>query len=856
MNKVETRKNIIIIITVLCFFSLFLFSWITNGGVTSYGLYSEIDGQGFAWTSKFLVEWGRKLDINTLNPFQGMGSVFLPVNPWWNPGALVMDLPTSHLTNSLISYAIYWAEIFIAIYFLAKTTGLNKIESILASEIFVLYLFPPFSAYFNTIPYFSLAPIYAHLFAIISIITISFVKLGEGSTRRNIFLVFLLIFMTYVIAMVGGFGIIPCFPIYALFVLGFALQKRNRRQLLWQMLTISLIICLFLVTHAYHYYKDTLGYVSASVGTSKKIAFSIPTVWREHTSIFYGSPPLFSYLHVFALLGALVGIFCQRGKYRWIACSFVFIVLMPDTLNFLFANGIVSGSISQINFAYYLWSAYPLYGIFAVILMSFLWHLMAQIMSFAVNKIAKGSSKINSVFHSFSINYLILLAPFILPALAFYIWFGNFSKSSEHVKEPSRTPIVNYLETQIGLKPGDIFRGTTISYFASKDAPLRQAIIHVIESPYDVDPRFSMSHYILSREFLNRRFNNRHMFSDLWNFNIPTLEEYTPWISLPMYVFFGKMLAEKRDILERHFLNVYKLDLKVLRSLGTRFIITDKILNDKDVSLVMVENQQLTKPNDGYIDYNVSTSAGKIFENLINKYSHGTVARADFIREFNDKLAEIYPAMQQDREKTINFLYSAINSALAEKSDVLIWSQMDLKKIKRYYDIVLFMWMGSPPLYLYEIRNPNLASFSPTKVIQINSADKLFSQMSKPDFSFEQSIIIQNKLPANIVSHLLMANNTQMRYERNAVQVKAESKGWSILLLPLQYSHCFRISNMTASSNDREPVRLIRANLVNGALLFNGNIDVKLKFAFGIGKNVNCRKKDIQDMRNLGLIVG
>lgn len=822
--------------------------------MSGHGLYSEVDGQTFAWIGKFLIGWGKPFDMNTLNPFEGMGSVFIPVNSWWNPGAFVLGLPTNKLISFVLSYSIYWIEIFFSIYFLAKTTGLNKIESILAAELYVLFLFPPFSAYFNTSPIFSLVPLYAHLLASISLMTITYAKLGESENVRNLFLVFFFALAGFIVIMSTGFGFVPAVPIYTLLFLGFTIQNFNRQQLLWKMGALSFLACLFFIMHGSLYYEGLLGYIASSARGVKAISFALPKIWQKHTSIFYGPPPLVSFLHIFALLGGLIGIFCQRGKYRWIAISFVLIVLLPDVVGFFFENGIISGTITNIGISYYVWNAYPLYCIFFIIFISFLWRVVVRTIEFLANNpfdfIKANSTKI-TVFHSV-LHYLKLLIPLIIiPVLGIKIWFGNFYENRVPLIEPSKTPIVAYLENKIGLKPGDTFRGTTAEYFASKNSPLRQ--INYQFEIKDGDSYYTANHYITAREFLNRRFKNRHMLSDLWNYNIPTLEEYAHLVSKPMYFFFNKMLANEGDVAHGLFLNIYKLNLKVLRAMGVRYLISDKNLHEKDLSLVMIEKQTIMSEN-SYTDFNLSISAKKVFEELEEKYKHDIISSAIFKKEFKNKLDKIHPAMQEDKEKIFNYLDVSINSALVENPDRPNWSHTDLEKIKNIFKIVIFSWAVSPPLYLYEIKSPNLATFSPIHIIKANSGKELFFQMAKSNFSFEKSVVVQEAIPTNIANHLVKAINSKMGFERNAVRVESESAGWSILLLPLQYSHCFRVIEMAPSSAGHAAARLIRANLIHAALLFKGKMDVKLSFVFGIGRNTHCRAKDMQDLQTLGLL--
>lgn len=848
-----TKENLTIGTAIFCFFLLFLLSWIKDGGAWVFGLYSEVDGQFFAWTSKYLLLWGTPFDMNTLNPFGGMISIFTPVNSWWNPASLPLGLQSSKLINFALSYSIYWLEIFFAIYFLAKITGLNKIEALLAAEIFVLLVFPPFSAHYNSTPLYSLVPVFAHILALMCMLTVFYAHLGTGTIGRNLMFVALFVLTSFLVIMGGGLGFIPCIPIYALLLLGFTLHKFNKQKLLWQIGSVTLVFCLFFLAHCQLYYQGTVGYVAPALVAVKAIAFALPKTLQKHRSIFYGAPPLFSFLNIFALLGSLVGIFYRQGKYKWLAVSFVFIVLLPEVMGFFIENGIISGSISNIGIDYYVWDSYPVYCIAAVIFVSFLWQQLIKLTHFFTTRFSL--EKLNP--QSFSFGFLALFIPFIVPALAIHLWFGSMAKNATPLKEPSRTPIVAYLENQIALVPGGNFKGTTAAYFSSKNSPLRQINGPFYEKNLAEAAHFTEYDYIMSREFLNKRFYNRHMLTDLWNFNIPTLEEYGHWITAPMYVFFKQMLAAKGDNLNGNFLNVYKLDLNVMRALGTRFIISDKVLNYKELTLVTVQNQDFPSSMETtpYVDYKVAMSAKKAFDELLaSEFKSDKVSGPDFTSSFMKKLETLHPSMQKDNAKIAGYLENAVTSALGDERRQSIWTHKELETVRNYYNSIIFTWVASPPLYLYEIKNPNLATFSPTQLIHAGSAGEIFRQMHKPEFSFEKAVVVQDDLPSNIAAHLESAKHSELRFERNTLRVKAESRGWSVLLLPLQYSHCFSLHEKKSPSAEASAARLIRANLIQSALVFKGKTEVKLDFNFGMGKDLNCRQQDIQDMKGLDLV--
>jgi hypothetical protein len=85
-------------------------------------------------------------------------------------------------------------------------------------------------------------------------------------------------------------------------------------------------------------------------------------------------------------------------------------------------------------------------------------------------------------------------------------------------------------------------------------------------------------------------------------------------------------------------------------------------------------------------------------------------------------------------------------------------------------------------------------------------------------------------------------------FERGAVHVTAASAGTSALLLPVQFSHCFRLLPEQADG-----IQVLRANLIHTLILFTGDLDVRLKWEFSFWRNSGCRLRDAEDVRALGL---
>jgi hypothetical protein len=147
-------------------------------------------------------------------------------------------------------------------------------------------------------------------------------------------------------------------------------------------------------------------------------------------------------------------------------------------------------------------------------------------------------------------------------------------------------------------------------------------------------------------------------------------------------------------------------------------------------------------------------------------------------------------------------------------------------------------------LYLYELPHPNIAGFSPLKVSgEISSAELLQRIRANPAL-FESEAFANS---AATTQQLVPAQRPHVIFERGAVHVTAASAGTSALLLPVQFSHCFRLLPQQAG------IKVLRANLIHTLILFTGELDVRLKWEFSFWNNSGCRLRDAEEVRALGL---
>jgi hypothetical protein len=141
-------------------------------------------------------------------------------------------------------------------------------------------------------------------------------------------------------------------------------------------------------------------------------------------------------------------------------------------------------------------------------------------------------------------------------------------------------------------------------------------------------------------------------------------------------------------------------------------------------------------------------------------------------------------------------------------------------------------------LAVWELADPNLMSYSPVSISVIASWTNALKAMAQPVFDPQRQVILDRE--PSLAGPFLPAKTRDARFERGGFHVAAEAQGPSIILLPVQYSHCYSIV--------RGRGQLVRANVVMTALLFDGSADIDAEFKFGPFGHTSCRRRDLEDI--------
>ena len=149
--------------------------------------------------------------------------------------------------------------------------------------------------------------------------------------------------------------------------------------------------------------------------------------------------------------------------------------------------------------------------------------------------------------------------------------------------------------------------------------------------------------------------------------------------------------------------------------------------------------------------------------------------------------------------------------------------------------------------FVFELPDPNYGNFSPTEVASARNATELLQRIAEPSFDFRKTVILDE--PLNQV--LRPAESSKATLVRGGWQIRARSPGVSILLLPLQFSHCLAVHERQGSEG--RVIAVQRANLAITALVFEGSVDVTLSLRVSPFWRPLCRLRDAHEMKEFGL---
>jgi hypothetical protein len=725
-----------------------------------FGMYGNIDGRWGSWSARSILEWSTFLDFGPYSPLTGMGSPLLPNLPWLNPGALALSIPTALEYKHLFSYIVYLIELTVTLYILFRELELEPEYAFIAILLYLCFFFPPFDPVSGAWGLYTLGPFYCHQFAAMNLATVALLRFGLATFRLNLVwgLIFIIcLFIAFSSAPISNLFFVP---VYVMLWAVVSLSSRiERRALLSRVGLLLFTVAVFSLIGFPNYLA-----VSAEVSARDNAipAFLHPGMalltleyWAKLISRFSTcadhsgvlicpSKTWVAWVQIAALIGGAVMIVFDKGRRRALAIT---VVIMIALLHFYFLLWLdkVLGRFGILGYHYIYWTLFPL--IFAVAVAAIA--TIVRLRTASRPSVARWVPAVAST--GISIVFLIIFVEVISVRQPRMAGTGLFGLPPIAHAQVRKGPIHQYLEKHISLTPGKAFEGYGGLHLTAQDGFVRKQFLSggdarvYLGAVHELQRRrhltsTAMSHlmYVYARHVLSTQFGNMFQLTDLWNSNIPTLEDYGQWLTKQMFVLNSDVLANPEDIVDPTGVatHLYKFAPEILAMLGVRYIVSDGKLDHPSVTEVLTE----TSP-------------------------------------------------------------------------------------------------AETTLRLYEIRNANLGNWSPTRVIIADGYDSAVSSLEKirPD-----TVILLE--PMALPSDLVPAHQVRLTAMKGGYRITARSAGASLLILPVQFSHCWQLKAEPGSEGS-----IFRANLVQTGILFRDKIDAELRFGLGL-TNSNCRRQDAYDM--------
>ena len=120
--------------------------------------------------------------------------------------------------------------------------------------------------------------------------------------------------------------------------------------------------------------------------------------------------------------------------------------------------------------------------------------------------------------------------------------------------------------------------------------------------------------------------------------------------------------------------------------------------------------------------------------------------------------------------------------------------------------------------------------------------------MKRPDFDGKRTVVTD----ADLRGSFTPARDASMTLIDGGLLIQATSDGDSIVVLPVQYSHCW-VSEAQRQGNHPPDVTFFRANMMQLGVRFSGRLSIEIKYRFGPFWHSRCRREDARDAERLNM---
>lgn len=536
IKKAKYAKSIIvtaILVTAICGNVLAL--WIKQSQ-----LLIGFDGGYMMDLARRQLDWRIGQFSSSMDFFQGLGDLFFAVNFTLLPSYALGSLLSTAPATKICIYAIIIFELSAAIIFFGRALGASLANCAAAAAIVCVTLFPFGSPtlIYGIIP---LVPHYGSFIASSLLIGAAFISYGRRNWRVDLpFIVIVLGLLSWSV-LVSITSLLLSAPFLLLCavsgILAAATPSERRAKIV-----LFAIVALFIM------FGGPALYLASTILDTAAVVF--PVELANDRATFFFASILFHWQTIgpagpILMLGAVVG----AGLAIFDRDSPVMRIFGITLLTYLGTRLTFATLVVLIDFwrgpaaLYFEFFVIPLYAIFATYLLE------------RVAKAIWRSRKLTNLSETAVVAAIVAIEIFVVLGLALKSPSGGYG----FVFPPKPNALTSYLAAESALGPGSTFRGRTANMTGrSISEGIDWLVLHGLDGP------------------LSTAIGNEVRLVGLNYFGIPSLFEYTPTITPFLYAFTTRLLAATGDKQMRNVLVLRKIDPRILRMIGVRFVITDK----------------------------------------------------------------------------------------------------------------------------------------------------------------------------------------------------------------------------------------------------------------------------------------
>jgi len=752
-------------------------------------LYTPMDGEWAKWNVEAILHFGKVFDLSPYSMLAGMGSMYFPNLPWLNPGALALALPLEDNTKNIVSYAVYAAELAISIILLARALGFSWLIATAAAQLHLYLLFPPFSDVFRIYDWYSLAPYYAHLISVLNVAAALLLACGRARDWRGNVALCAGILVLFISGLLSA----PFTFIFAIpayaAILAVVILARRPPRAEWAWKAAALLACL-----VFFFGTGLLNYYLGTVATSGRTPTSA-LAWDRLLS----PDAWLQLLRNHPLCSDPRLLLCTQNRGAWLEIA-----------------ALAGAMVAAVTRGGDIWAA-------ACAFIAYIG--LAHLYAYAYQGGMLGPVSVLST------HFLILSCWAFMSIFAAVLFF-----------EPFRL-------IKAGM-PGDAAalrhrRMASLLASAAVVAVIAVVAFELLIHPYDIG-RYRAAQLIrggvafgavllaveIIRAYWNRRISPRPIIvlsifpilafvhlSFGHRVDVPTAYD----ASLRNYLHDHASIEVGRPF--RGYTTTIWLDKDGAIWPGSREGINDATRYINAVGYFRIHYGET------FADADLWRSNIPTFEEYgewVSVQAHAFAARLlapGGLRGHPNYLRSYTIDTDLLRALGVRFV---LTDAETVEGPATPRGSLSAR--------------GALGVRLFELSDVNLATYSPTHFVKADTADAIFERIRENKSRLDQIAVVSDDIPSTTAR----ARDVVMLVERDGIRIQATSDGPAYILLPIQFSHCLVVANGAA-------VRLARANLIQTLLSFDGTIDARIEFRFGLFADNSCRLRDGRDKKALGL---